>query len=225
MQRSRRPHRASNMPWRFYVYAYFGSDVEVPFYVGKGVGSRLEEHWKKFTSGRKIGNRFLLGSFRKLHASGECPKIIKIASFRDEIDAYEFEAKLISTYGRKIDGSGILDNIDPGFWNRIGFKGKKHTPEAIAKMEGRKLSEQTRARMSKAKSEEHRKKLKNNGNNIVVKWQLADSTGQVFEVTNLSAFCKERSLNVTPIYRSLEKKTPVSRGASAGWQALSKVKI
>ena len=213
------------MTWRFYVYAYFGDSEEAPFYVGKGVSSRLEDHWKKFTSGRKIGNRFLLGSFRKLQAAGKRPKIVKIAFFKDEIDAYEFEAQLISTYGRKIDRSGILDNIDPGFWNRIGFKGKKHTPEAIAKLTGRRLSEETRSRMSKAKSEEHRKKLKSNGNNIVVKWQLADPTGKIFEVTNLNAFCKERALNVTPIYRSLEKKAAVSRGISAGWQALSKVKI
>lgn len=213
------------MQCRFYVYAYFAPTSDVPFYIGKGTGGRYLEHWKKIKAGRKLSNPFLTGTLRKLLAENTEPKILQLAHFYNEVDAYETEAMLISQHGRKIDGSGILDNIDPGFWNRIGFKGKKHSQETISKMTGRRLTEETRRRMSGPKSEKHHEKLKENGNNRLVEWKLLSPSGETVVVQNLNAFCKSRHLNPTPIYRSLEKRRPVSRGSSSGWQALSRKDI
>ena len=205
--------------WRFYVYAYFRPGEDLPFYVGKGCEKRCFEHWSLIRCGKKmVYNRFFSSSLERLLLINQEPIITVLAHFISEATAYDFEEALIKHYGRRIDGSGVLDNIDPGFRNRIGFKGKRHTEETKMKMK-QPRSDATKQRMRKPKDEEHCKKLKVNGNNQHSTWTLLTPTGERIIVENLNQFCLSRDMNPTPIYRTLKTQRPVLRGSSKGWQA------
>lgn len=208
---------------RFFVYGYFNPDgEEAPFYIGKGCGNRHLQHWADIVAGKKIGNRFFYGALKRLHSAGQKPEIRILSDGLSEEGAYDLETSLIAKFGRRVDGSGCLCNIDPGFRNRIGFKGHRHTEETKAKLR-RKRSETERARLRGPKSAAHQQKLKKNGNNIRVTWTLRTPSGEIIEVQNLNQFCRTNGLNPTPIYRSLERQVAVQRGKSSGWCALQRV--
>lgn len=211
---------------RFFTYAYYRPGEEAPFYVGKGCGKRHLDHLAIHKRGQLKYNQFFNSSLRKLEESGQEPVIKQLEWFENEEAAYEQEERLIAQYGRRVDGSGILDNIDPGFRRRIGFKGKKHSEETKNKMR-RPRTEATRQRMSKPKSPEHTAKLRKVAqqcNSQTCTWELRSPGGDIMLVENLNQFCLVRGLNPTTIYRSLDRGAPVARGKSSGWMALSKKK-
>jgi len=213
--------------WKWFVYAYYRPSEPFPFYVGKGSGRRHLEHLARFRSGRLKYNYFFRSSLEKLSAQGQSPHICQLAYFKDEQSAYDYERELISTLGRRIDGSGLLDNIDPGFRNRTAWIGRRHSEQTRAAMRGRQVSEQTRQRQSKPKSAAHREKIRVRcavAHNSTCRWFLKTPQGDIIVVENLNRFCSERALAATPIYRSLSTGQPVQRGQSMGWQALSKEK-
>lgn len=119
---------------KFYVYIYTRSenskhgDAGTPYYVGKGSGRRA---WSKRHHGRPPQN----------------PAHIQIvASEMNEPDALQAEMLLIRMYGRIDRGTGCLWNRSDGGELTKAFrgmtspmKGKRHSPEAIAKMAAAKL--------------------------------------------------------------------------------------
>lgn len=93
-----------NNPKGFYVYAYLRED-DSPYYVGKGKGNRA---WKK-------GLREVKPPNNDSH--------IQIKSHNlTEDAAFELEKKLISQYGRKDIGTGILRNKSDGGDGNSGYK-------------------------------------------------------------------------------------------------------
>lgn len=84
--------------WKYYVYIWYDSRNEVPFYVGKGTGNRINN-----LHGRS--ERFL----RKLRSLGEFAKSKQVAYFVTSKDALKFEVELIAEIG--LDN---LVNITPG---------------------------------------------------------------------------------------------------------------
>ncbi len=129
-------------PNRFYTYAYLREDG-TPYYIGKGKGRR---------------------AYSKNHSVFVPPeeRILFLKKNLLEEDAYQHEAYMISVFGRKDLGTGILHNRTNGGDGTKGmlltetqrneisqrqlgeknhFFGKKHTPE-------------TRKRMSKAQTGE-----------------------------------------------------------------------
>jgi len=129
-------------PNRFYTYAYLREDG-TPYYIGKGKGRR---------------------AYSKNHSVFVPPeeRILFLKKNLLEEDAYQHEAYMISVFGRKDLGTGILHNKTNGGDGTKGmlltetqrneisqrqlgeknhFFGKKHTPE-------------TRKRMSKAQTGE-----------------------------------------------------------------------
>jgi hypothetical protein len=189
------------MIWRFFVYAYFRPNEESPFYIGKGSNKRDLDHMAIFRKGEMKYNRFFESSLSKLQKQNVEPKIVRLAYFKDEQDAYIFEEQMIKEIGRRIDKSGLLDNIDPGFRNRIGFKGKAHSKETIIKMTGIRRSDKTKERMRKPKSLEHCKKIKVARLIRVYPWLIQTPDLKVIKVLNLNQFCKENDLSSTTIYR------------------------
>lgn len=125
----------------FYVYQYIDESGK-PYYIGKGSGKRIHSHHTR-TVVPPIKQRI----------------IIKNGLTNEE--AKQLEGKLISKYGRKIDG-GILDNIKINQWAcAVGWK---HSEEAKRKIsngnKGKIRTEQQRANYRKPKTAEHAENIR-----------------------------------------------------------------
>jgi len=141
----------------FYVYAYLRKSDNSPYYIGKGKGSRA---WDKNHS---------------VVIPKDESRISIIAENLSESDAFNLEIKLISEFGRKDLGTGILRNMTNGGEGCSGrilseelrskisntLKGKKKSKEAVAKraktrkgqpsaLKGRKLTEEHRKKVSES---------------------------------------------------------------------------
>lgn len=138
----------------YYVYIYFRLDG-TPCYVGKGKGGR----W--LHRGKWGRNKHFIHLHEQAMALGkELPKI-KIAENLSEDDALKFEATVIATIGREIDGGPLVNLSIGGERGPVGYKftpeqreahgairrGKKHSPEWRAAI--------ARGLAGKPKSHEH----------------------------------------------------------------------
>ena len=136
-----------------YVYTLTDPRNGMPFYVGKGHGKRCEFHIDeaKYYIKRKSKK---LNKIRKLLSLGMKPVITKVEQNVSDAQALDFECLLIE----EMRSVGIpLTNMTDG---GDGAKGYKHTQEHleyVSKLfKGRIVSEETKQKMRKPKSEEGR---------------------------------------------------------------------
>jgi hypothetical protein len=121
-----------------YVYVYLDKSIVIdvmyndiyfhhmPIYVGKGIGKRMYVH----LNCRKRIKSYFYKKLNKMINENNNPLIYKIMEFDNELDAFDFEIKLIKSIGKKING-GLLYNISDG---GDGVSGYNFTDEVKNKM-------------------------------------------------------------------------------------------
>lgn len=152
----------------YYVYAYVDPRTELPFYIGKGHGTRAYSHLTESrTTTKNLKKWNKIASLRK---SGYEPQVTILIDNLTEDAAYLYEEELIRKYGRKgIDPGGILTNIcasgrPPGCaYARIGKLHSEHSKKIMA------------ARKAKT-------------------WILTKPNGSSEKIINLSAYCRQHGL-------------------------------
>jgi hypothetical protein len=135
----------------YYVYAYRSDENSLPFYIGKGVGTRAWDHLDICYWNRRRPSRF----HKKLKAMIDVsiqPVVEIVAAGLEEHEALTLEAELIGQYGRhSVDQGGVLLNILPGGENPPNHKGRRFTnrrPPSTKGKPGRAWSEEDRKRHS-----------------------------------------------------------------------------
>lgn len=134
----------------FYVYGYYKPGDELPFYVGKGKGTRAYVHTNSWELQQHdhFHNRL-----RAMLADGIKPIVKIIASELSEQAALNLEIRLIAQYGRLDLGTGCLCNHTDG---GDGQSGRILSDEACQRISflkrGTTMSVETRLKMSEAAS-------------------------------------------------------------------------
>jgi|688.fasta_scaffold580148_2 hypothetical protein len=189
-------------PYRFYTYAYLRED-RTPYYIGKGQNDRI---YRK--SGKPCG------------VPKNKSRIIFLKKNLTEQEAFNHEKYMISVFGRKDLGTGILRNKTNGgegpggriltetqrqsvIESNIKRKGKKLklTEEARNKIsernKRRKFSKETKQKISeKAKlrvgwKHKEETKIKMSKSQSKYIYELANPNQETFITDNLSKFCRE----------------------------------
>lgn len=136
----------------FYVYVLFSPLTGLPFYIGKGSGRRWREHEMR---GERHRNPLIRAMLRS--AGGrEIPKV-KIREGLFEAEAFEIEIAFISALGLRKSGGWLL-NLTEGGAGSSGIVGPNrgkvlssiHRERIRQALLGRKHTEESRAKMSKA---------------------------------------------------------------------------
>ena len=131
----------------YYVYQYLTKN-RLPYYIGKGSGTRIREH----------------------HLYTEVPPAERRVILKDGLtnkEAYEMESALIKFYGCKKHG-GILDNKKVTRW--VAEPGWKHSAEAVEKIRqgnlGKVRTEEHKQKYRKPKTDSHATNIKNAVKNL-----------------------------------------------------------
>ena len=112
---------------KYYVYQYVDPATGLPFYIGKGSGRRSQIHLWHAKNGT-CKNKLLQNVILKV---GD-PRIEIVQRFENEQDAYDLERALVEQFGRRVNGTGILTNIDVGGRGRVGYIVSQETRTKMA---------------------------------------------------------------------------------------------
>ena len=109
-------------PIGYYTYAYISSRTKLPYYIGKGIGTRL------FISHKNHG----------ITTPRNLDQIIVLEQNLTELGALALERRYIKWYGRKDNGTGILHNKTDGGESTIGhIKSPEQIEKHRQKLKGR----------------------------------------------------------------------------------------
>ena len=178
---------------KYYTYAYLREN-KTPWYIGKGKGRRAYQKHDFFSPPPR-------------------ERILILKQNLSEEEAYKHEIYMISVFGRKDLGTGILHNRTDGGDSPPIFKG--HTEESKQKIrnscKGRVLGPGM-SNYSKKKKSEYNKQ-----NNIkpplyIKSFELISPTGETFKGNNINEFCLLNNLNPDAIYSLRRGKQKQHRG-------------
>lgn len=118
----------------FYVYGLYEEGSNVPFYIGKGHGTRKDVHIREAQAQADIpGNQRIIkvNKILKLLSEGKVIESRIIEEGLSEKTAFERERELIIEYGRVDLGTGPLTNMSDGGEGNKGAKWKKSSRDKI----------------------------------------------------------------------------------------------
>jgi hypothetical protein len=172
----------------YYTYAFLRKD-KTPYYIGKGKKGRIHSTHRKFKPPK------------------DKSRIIFLKQNLTEEEAFRHEVYMIAVFGRKDLGTGILHNRTDG---GEGPSGAVRSDETRKKMSEAKknMSDETRKKMSKSKkgrivSKETRMKLVGRAT-LKYNYKIYSiKESKIYETNNLNAFCKEHSLNHSPLFKTI----------------------
>lgn len=108
----------------FYIYKLISSIDRKPFYVGKGCGKRMYDHYAKRTHRSTTSshtNELLKNKINKLVESGG-HIVYHSRHVANEAVAFDLERRLIAKYGRRDIKTGILCNMTNGGEGVSGYR-------------------------------------------------------------------------------------------------------
>ena len=133
----------------YYVYQLRLDTSTLPFYIGKGKGRRMREH---FTESSLKKNSHKNNVIKKATENGVLVHVETLFADLSESDAFAKEVELIAFYGRRVNGGCLTNATDGG----EGSSGYRPTSEAIertaASKRGIPRDEATKAKLSHAAS-------------------------------------------------------------------------
>ena len=191
---------------KYYTYAYLRED-RTPYYIGKGTKGRIYSTHRKFKPPK------------------DKSRIIFLKQNLTEEEAFRHEVYMIAVFGRKDLGTGILHNRTNGGEGPSGAIRSDKTRKKMSEAK-KNMSDETRRKMSEAKkgrivSKETRMKL---AGNATLKYNYkiySIKESRIYETNNLNAFCREHSLNHSPLFKTING----TRKQHKGFVLLEKVEI
>lgn len=187
----------------FYVYQLRRADQEDPFYIGKGKGDRLNEHFKGYVEDNPLKKNIIA----KARAEGVELLAEIIEDGLEESEAFALEMATIKKYGRRDNGSGCLCNMTDG---GEGLSGFRFSEESRARM--------SQMRMGKPKPEGFGDRLSSSTKGIPRPW-ASEKNGPMSEENYAKIFTQEYRSKMSEIKKgskhSIESKTKIAEAAKA----------
>ena len=135
------------MPQTYYVYQFRLENSENPFYIGKGRGRRITDHFRPSSLVRRSHKNNVINKSKRDGVS-----VLSEILFDGltEPEAHAKEVEVIAFYGRRANG-GCLTNATDGGEGVSGYKPTPETMEKIAaKKRGMPLSDDHKKKISSA---------------------------------------------------------------------------
>ena len=167
----------------YYTYAYLREDG-TPYYIGKGKGKR-----------------FLKKGRCEIKPPKDKTRVIKLKKNLTEEEAFRHEIYMISLFGRKDIGTGILRNKTNGGDGTSGFIFTEEMKEKIILSNKRRMTKEYMNFLYEKRIENKKEKYK-----------LTDENKKVIYVDNLRKFSKENGYCYCCFFRVLCGKRKSYRG-------------
>ena len=166
----------------YYTYAYLRED-DTPYYIGKGKGNRAYKKGKSEVYPPKNKN-----------------KIIKLKQNLTEEEAFKHEIYMISVFGRKDLGTGILRNKTDGGDGPSGYIMSEEQKLYLSEVHsGKKLTEEHKRKITESNIRRGAGKyertpeilLKMKIGRKLIKYYLKHEDGTEIIIDSMNEFCKE----------------------------------